>query len=79
MFCALPTTFVMHLLQQMLWHLVIDNLVLAEGQSSSTTLHAMAMRADSFTAPAAITLAVDIVTHKMLEYDAKVWRNSITI
>ena len=66
-----------YLLQQMQWHLVIALLVLAVVQSFSATLAAEVMRADSFPAPTALTLAVDIVPHKLLEYDAKVWRDNI--
>ena len=77
MFCAFSTTFMIYLLQQMQWHLVITILVLAVVQSSSATLAAEVLRADSFPAPTALTLAVDIVSHKLLEYDAKVWRDNI--
>ena len=66
-----------YLLQQMQWHLVIAILVLAVVQSSSATLAAEVMRTDSFPALTALTLAVDIVPHKLLEYDAKVWRDNI--
>ena len=67
------------LFQQMQWPSVEPILVLAVVQSTWTMLAALAVRLDSLTVPEALLSTVDMATQRMLEYDAKVWRNTDTL